>query len=39
MIYKLKLGEYMSTVPTIGFNVETIKYKNLKSYPNITALK
>ena len=29
MVYKLKLGEYMATVPTIGFNVETIKYKNL----------
>ncbi len=25
-----KLGEYLSTVPTIGFNVETIEYKNLK---------
>ncbi len=30
VVYRLKLNEYMSTVPTIGFNVETIEYKNLK---------
>lgn len=29
LIYRLKLNEFMSTIPTIGFNVETIKYKNL----------
>lgn len=29
LIYKLKLGEFLSTIPTIGFNVETIKYKKL----------
>jgi len=27
MLYKLKLGEVISTMPTIGFNVETLKYK------------
>jgi len=29
LLYKMKLGEYLSTVPTIGFNVETVHYKNL----------
>ena len=29
MLYKLKLGEIASTIPTIGFNVETVKYKNI----------
>ena len=29
ILYKLQLGEYVSTVPTVGFNVETIEYKNL----------
>ena len=26
----MKLGELITTVPTIGFNVETVKYKNLQ---------
>ena len=30
IVYKLKLGEFISSVPTIGFNVETIDYKGLK---------
>lgn len=30
IIYKLKLGETVSTIPTIGFNVETIKYKSVE---------
>jgi GTPase SAR1 family protein len=30
ILYKLKLGEVVSSVPTIGFNVETIEYKNIK---------
>eukprot|EP01083_Nonionella_stella_P058373 152886_1 len=30
ILYKLKLGEIVSTIPTIGFNVETLEYKNLK---------
>ncbi|KAI0461417.1 ADP-ribosylation factor, Arf Arf6 [Komagataella kurtzmanii] len=29
ILYKLKLGKAKNTVPTVGFNVETIKYKNL----------
>merc|ERR1712087_566259 len=29
MGYKLKLGEVVTTIPTIGFNVETVEYKNL----------
>eukprot|EP00949_MAST-11_sp_MAST-11-sp1_P001980 g1980.t1 len=29
ILYKLKLGEVVTTIPTIGFNVETILYKNL----------
>jgi len=28
-LYKLKLGEVVTTIPTIGFNVETVEYKNL----------
>merc|ERR1711977_362430 len=28
-LYKLKLGEVVSTIPTIGFNVETLEYKNI----------
>ena len=29
ILYKLKLGENMHTVPTIGFNVENVKHKSL----------
>lgn len=29
ILYQLKLNELRHTIPTIGFNVETIKYKNL----------
>eukprot|EP00768_Dysnectes_brevis_P003871 gnl/Dysnectes_brevis/274_a305_10817.p1 GENE.gnl/Dysnectes_brevis/274_a305_10817~~gnl/Dysnectes_brevis/274_a305_10817.p1 ORF type:complete len:183 (+),score=45.79 gnl/Dysnectes_brevis/274_a305_10817:34-582(+) len=29
ILYKLKLGEIVTTVPTIGFNVETVEYKNI----------
>ena len=29
ILYKLKLGEQVTTIPTIGFNVETIEYKRL----------
>jgi len=29
ILYKLKLGEVVTTVPTIGFNVETVEYKNV----------
>eukprot|EP01102_Stenamoeba_stenopodia_P003944 TRINITY_DN1407_c0_g1_i1.p1 TRINITY_DN1407_c0_g1~~TRINITY_DN1407_c0_g1_i1.p1 ORF type:complete len:497 (-),score=121.96 TRINITY_DN1407_c0_g1_i1:116-1606(-) len=27
-LYKLKLGEVVTTIPTIGFNVETIEYRD-----------
>jgi len=30
ILYKLKLGEVVSSVPTIGFNVECLEYKNIK---------
>eukprot|EP00330_Aristerostoma_sp_ATCC50986_P013897 CAMPEP_0114588984 /NCGR_PEP_ID=MMETSP0125-20121206/11555_1 /TAXON_ID=485358 ORGANISM="Aristerostoma sp., Strain ATCC 50986" /NCGR_SAMPLE_ID=MMETSP0125 /ASSEMBLY_ACC=CAM_ASM_000245 /LENGTH=144 /DNA_ID=CAMNT_0001785663 /DNA_START=107 /DNA_END=541 /DNA_ORIENTATION=- len=30
ILYKLKLDEFVSSVPTIGFNVETVEYKKLK---------
>nr|CAX72018.1 ADP-ribosylation factor 3 [Schistosoma japonicum] len=28
-LYKLKLGEVVTTIPTIGFNVETVEYKKI----------
>ena len=30
ILYKLKIGEVVTTIPTIGFNVENVEYKNLK---------
>ncbi|KAJ1656862.1 Arf GTPase arl1 [Dispira simplex] len=30
ILYRLQLGEVVSTIPTIGFNVETVTYKNVK---------
>jgi small GTP-binding protein len=29
ILYKFKLGEVVTTIPTIGFNVETVSYKNI----------
>ncbi|XP_051140761.1 ADP-ribosylation factor 1-like isoform X2 [Andrographis paniculata] len=29
ILYKLKLGDVITTIPTIGFNVETVEYKNV----------
>ena len=29
ILYKLKLGKFVTTIPTIGFNVETVEYKNI----------
>ena len=29
ILYSLKLNEIVNTIPTIGFNVEQVKYKNL----------
>ena len=30
IMYKLKLNEVVTTIPTIGFNVEEIQFHNLK---------
>ncbi|KAL9224595.1 hypothetical protein vseg_000614 [Gypsophila vaccaria] len=30
ILYRLQMGEVISTIPTIGFNVETVQYKNIK---------
>merc|ERR1719326_1196514 len=30
MLFKMKLGEVVTTIPTIGFNVETVEYKKVK---------
>lgn len=30
ILYRLQVGEVVSTIPTIGFNVETVNYKNIK---------
>ncbi|KAL5350204.1 ADP-ribosylation factor, Arf Arf6 [Pseudogymnoascus australis] len=30
ILYKLKLNQDVTTIPTVGFNVETITYKNVK---------
>jgi len=29
MLYQLKIGDVVSTIPTIGFNVENVQYKNI----------
>ena len=29
VLYKLKLGDVVTTIPTIGFNVESVEYKNV----------
>ncbi|KAA8579997.1 hypothetical protein FQN60_005532, partial [Etheostoma spectabile] len=30
ILYRLQVGEVVTTIPTIGFNVETVTYRNLK---------
>jgi len=30
ILYKLQLGEVVMSVPTIGFNMETVEYRNIK---------
>merc|ERR1719487_2091072 len=30
LLYKLKLNECVVSIPTVGFNVETVEYRNLK---------
>ncbi|XP_071349588.1 ADP-ribosylation factor 4-like [Trachinotus anak] len=29
LLYRLKLAEVVTTIPTVGFNVETVEYKNV----------
>ena len=29
VLYRLKMGNNLATLPTVGFNVETVKYKNV----------
>ena len=29
ILYKMKLGEIVATIPTIGFNMETVKHDNV----------
>ena len=38
ILYKLKLGEVVTTIPTIGFNVETVEYKNISFTVTLHAL-
>lgn len=30
VLFKLKQNEFMTMIPTLGFNVETVDYKNMK---------
>lgn len=30
ILYRLQVGEVVTTIPTIGFNVEQVIYKNIK---------
>jgi len=30
ILYRLQIGEVVATIPTIGFNVETVQFKNIK---------
>eukprot|EP00762_Andalucia_godoyi_P002346 ANDGO_07537.mRNA.1 ADP-ribosylation factor len=30
ILYKLKLGEAVTTIPTVGFNVETVVFRNIQ---------
>jgi ADP-ribosylation factor 6 len=38
ILYKLKLGQSVTTIPTVGFNVETVTYKNVKFNGNFCLL-
>ena len=29
-VWRMRLGEVITTIPTIGFNVETVQHKNLE---------
>merc|ERR1719263_2411638 len=37
ILYKLRLGEVTTTIPTIGFNVETVEYSNRAKFVSFTA--
>lgn len=39
ILYKLKLNQSVTTIPTVGFNVETVQYKNVKFNVWVSALK
>jgi small GTP-binding protein len=30
ILYKLKIGKFVTTIPTIGLNVETVEYRNIR---------
>lgn len=30
ILYRLKLSQAVTTIPTVGFNVESVTYKNVK---------
>lgn len=36
-MYRMQIGEVVTTIPTIGFNVETVQYKNLKFQVRVAA--
>jgi hypothetical protein len=39
ILYKLKLNQQVTTIPTVGFNVETVTYKNVKVRPSASCLR
>jgi len=39
ILYQLKMGETVKTIPTIGFNVETLEYKKDKKKLEILITK
>ena len=30
MLYSFKFGKAVTVIPTVGFNIETVEYKNIK---------
>ena len=39
ILYKLKLGQSVTTIPTVGFNVETVTYKKVKFNVWVSSVK
>mmetsp|Transcript_77769 Transcript_77769/g.218246 ORF Transcript_77769/g.218246 Transcript_77769/m.218246 type:complete len:81 (-) Transcript_77769:133-375(-) len=37
ILYKLRMGEVVATIPTIGFNIETVQYKTMRSLISFTV--